>query len=940
MRMRAILTTGLLLLASPALANPVSVHLETHNGYGRIVLQFAARTPVAIEQTADGAVLHFSDDNELGAPSGAAPNVVAVRGGKGTVVISLAPGAWFHTTQLGSRFLLDVRAAGEAARPPPKPPRPTAPPQAAPPQAAPPQAAPPPQVQAAIPPPPAEPTQPLVQPSPPSPVIAAAPVDPVQAQPIAIAAAPIAAPAGDAALLPFGPAVGAAAFRHGGEAWVVFDEQRPLDLAALSTDPAFAGATVQLLPAGTLLRLQLPSNGRVQLDRKPTGWAVTLAASPATAEPLGPQTGPSRLLLQLASPGQVVVAPDPDTGGNLLIGTVRGGPQSMRGVPVAYRVPEFSLLPSWQGVLVEPISDRTVLRAVPDGFAIETGAPISAPPDSARALEAAAFLTRRFDFPSEPPASLLRRLQVQVAAEGDVPAQARLAPRKAAAQTMLALGLAAEAQAMLGLAVVEDPRGASDPDTQGLIAIAALLSGRPDEADGLSGDALTGSDEIALWRAVRAATLQPGSPEAAPVFAATMGLLLSYPDALRDRVLPLAAETMAAGGAEQAADALLAKLPDMPSLAFARAMRLEARGETAAALAAYDELAASRDRLASARAATKATLLRLATKALSPAEAADQLERGFLDWRGDRRELDLRLQVAGLRGQAGQWKPAFALLRETASLYPSDTAELQQHTATLLDTLLRGPAGATIPPLDLVTLAEDNAETVAKTDPAAMAALLADKLTALDLPDRAAPVIERMIAAAAPGPGQAGLGLRLAALKLGEGDDTAAAAALAQTAVPDLPASLAEQRGLLDARIHARAHDPAAAAAILAALDSAAADDLRGAILADAGDWHGAAAALASLAGRAIPAEGPLDAAQQDITLRLASALSHAGDTARLHALGEQDGGRIAGPKGYMFRLLTATPVSGIADLRRAGGEIALARAIPAALAAMGSKQN
>ena len=966
MRIRALLCACLVLLASPALADTVSVHLEAHNGYGRIVFKFAAKAPFKLEQTGDGALLTFSDEHELAAPSGTAPNIVVVRGGRGTAKILLAPGAWFHATQLGSRLLMDVRAAGEEAKSPPKPSRAASPLPASPtglgsrsptarmlppaPVADPPVSDLPvpdlPVPDLPVPDPLVTVIQaPLAPSASTAQVLAAAPAEPAPAQPIAIAAAPITSPAGDAALLPFGPAVGAAAFRHGEEAWVVFDEKRPLDLAALSANPAFAGATVQLLPAGTLLRFALSKTGRVQLDRKPTGWAVTLASGPSTAEPLGPQAETSRLLLEVASPGQVVVAPDPDTGGNLLIGTLRGGPQALRGVPVAYRVPEFNVLPSWQGAVVEPVSDRTVLRVVQAGFAIETGSPISTPPDSARALEAAAFLTRRFDFPSEPPAGLLRRLQVQVAAESDVPAQARLAPRKAAVQTMLALGLAAEAQAVLGLAVMEDPRGVTDPDTQGLIAVAALLSGRPDEADGLSAgspvaDSLTGSDEIALWRAVRTATLQPGSAEAAPVFAATMGLLLSYPDALRDRLLPLAAETMAAGGAGSAADALLAKLPDLPSLAFARAMRLEAKGQTATALAAYDALAGGRDRLASSKAATKATMLRLATHALSPAEAADQFERGFLDWRGDQRELDLRLRVADLRGQAGQWKRAFALLRETAPLYPAEAAELQQHTATLLDTLLRGPSGATIPPLDLVTLAEDNAEAVAKTDPAAMAALVADKLTALDLPSRAGPVIDRMIAAASPGPGQAGLGLRLAALKLGEGDAEGAAAALAETAAPDLPPGLAEQRGLLDARIHARAHDPAGAAAILAALDSEAADDLRGETLAEAGDWHGAAAALASLAGRRIPPAGPLDASQQDIALRLASALSHAGDTVQLHALGEQDGGRIAGPKGDMFRLLTATPVSGIADLRRAGGELAMARAIPAALAAMGSKQN
>ena len=78
--------------------------------------------------------------------------------------------------------------------------------------------------------------------------------------------------------------------------------------------------------------------------------------------------------------------------------------------------------------------------------------------------------------------------------------------------------------------------------------MAALVADRPDEAQALLDPALDGTDEIALWRAVLAAERQAGSPQAAAVFAATLPLILSYPAGLRERLLPLAAETMAAGG--------------------------------------------------------------------------------------------------------------------------------------------------------------------------------------------------------------------------------------------------------------------------------------------------------------------------------------------------------------------------------------------------------
>ncbi len=954
------------------------MRVGTHDGFGRVVFEFAAPTPFKLQRDGDAVVLSFAGAGQV-PPAGGTRNIASVAGGAATATVTVAPGSTLRTMRLGNRVVVDVldpagakpapsakppaarataavRPAAEPAKPSEAPVKPGVAAPALPTQAAAPE--PMPSTAAHVLAPPAglptvvtpgtiavpAPVVPVVRdagPAGPSPAAAVPPAPaapPEAAEPMSLAATHTPLPPGEtgsAALLPFGATVAAASFPHGGEAWLVFDARRPLDLTALGDDPMLAGATAQLLPHATLVRLKLPPGRTLSMEHKKDGWSLTLAAKPSAVPPLVPLSRPSRLLFAAAAMGQVVTVADPDTGQNLLVGTMQSGGA---GVPVAYRVPEFSVLPSWQGVVVEPLSDRTQLRPVPEGFAIETGDALAAPPDSARALEDAAVLTRRFDFPAEPVASLLRRLQLQVADQGRAPAQARLEPRKRTAQTMLSLGLGAEAQALLSLAATEDPRAADDPDIAGLTGIASLMSSRPAEADGVLNPALTGSDEIALWRAVRATMLRPDSPEAAPVFAATMGLVLSYPAAMRTRLLPMAAETMAAGGNPAAADALLAKLPDEPLLALTRAMRLEAQGKAAEALTLYDALATGRDRLSSARAASRATLLRLASGALGPADAADALERQFLNWRGDDREETLRLRVASLRAQAGQWRQAFSLLRETAQLFPDAAPRIDAKMTALMGDLLHGSAAANLPPMELVSLAEENAELVGQADEAAVGLLLADKLMALDLPKRAGPIIGRMVAAAPAGAGRATLGARLAKMRLGEGDDAGAAAALSSSEAPDLPPELVEQRGLIDARLHARAHDVGGAAAILSGIDSDAADDLRATILGEAGDWHGAVAALGSMAARSVPPDGALTLAQQDILLRMASAQARAGDDASLRLLGMKEAARMAGPRADMFRLLTAAPVSNVGDLKRAAGEVALARALPAALSAIGSR--
>lgn len=937
------------LLAGPVAAQPVVVRLGTHDGFGRVVFEFQQSPSFTTERQGNSLLLHFPAGGEVPDTPGVARNIAAVTGGGGLATITMQPSARLRVVRIGKRVVVDV--LDPAARVAPSRPGPPAAaktvPQVSP---APPihgEASRSPTPTAAIPVadkaavaglPPVAPATVPAQPAAPEPLPDPAPTaSPAAVTTLALAASPAvprAGPGSGGALLPFGPTVAAATFRHGDEAWVVFDDQRPIDLAALADDPAFAGAAVDLLPSATLLRLKLPATRVVQLDHRAEGWAVTAKDGPSTGAVAMPTAQPLRLLFATPMLGQVVAVPDADTGRNLLIGTMKeGGP----GVPVTLNSPEFTILPSWQGIVIDPVSDRVVLRAVTEGFEVTTGSALAATFVNG-AVASAAMLTRRFDFPSEPVLTLLRRLQTQVTEDGQAPAQARLNARKAAAQTMLALGLGPEAESLLHLAVTEDPRAASDPDVLGLTGIAALLSYRPAEAGGLDAPGLDGSDEVTLWRAIRTAMMDGTSVQAAQALTTSSALVVAYPTALRDRLLPLTAETMVAGGAAKAADALFASLPDEPLLAYARATRLEQRGDTAAALAAYDALATGHDRSVSAQAATRATLLRLATGAITPADAVKTLEASFNDWRGDARERDLRLKTAAVAAQAGDWRKAFGLLKETSQLFPDAAADIGARMTDMMRAFLSGPAALQIKPLDLVTLAEENAALVGQDDKSGMASLLADKLIALDLPQRAGAVIQQMIAAMPPGSGQASLGARLATLRLSEGDAAGAAAALARTDAPELPAALQDERLMLEARIHALTQDNAGATAILARLNTAAADEMRATLLAEDGDWHGSALALDSAARSVLPDEGPLSPEQQDFVLHLISAHSRAGDEAALRALSERQGNRMTGGRADMFRLLTSAPVSHVSDLRRAGGEIAMARAIPSSLATVGSR--
>jgi len=741
----------------------------------------------------------------------------------------------------------------------------------------------------------------------------------------------VGAAAGTGFVLPFETGVGAAAFRRHGMAFVLFDQRRPFDLAPLRADPATAGAAIQLLPAATLLRLPVAEGQDLALDRVATGWTITLhpAAAPV-ADPIRLRQDRDRLAFQAADPAGVVTVADPETGATLLVGTQRRAGQAMQGPRL---LPGFALPPTWLGVVVEPLLDTLSLRPVAEGFVLQAGADglaLAAPAEDAERAAGAVARTRRFDFPDEPVPALLRRMRAQAASTAAAPPLARGPRRRDLAQAMLALGLAAEAQTVLQAAAADDPKEADNPETAGLTAIAALLAGRLPEATGLDDPRLDGSDEIALWRAIRAAMLAEPPPVAVATLARNARLLLAYPGPLRARLLPIVAEALLLGGQAEAARALLAQDPEAAGLGYARALALQAGGEEAAALAAYDALAAGRDRLQRAKAGRRAAELRLAQGSLSPAQAADALEKLLVAWRGDGQELALRLRVAALRADAGAWRQALGLLRETETLFPEEAEVIAGRMRGHFAAFLQGDGLQGLSPLDLVTLVDENLDLMPVGEGGgAIASRLVDRLLALDLPRRAEPVLRKLLAGAPAGPARAGFGASLAALRLQESDPKGALSALAETAAESLPPPLAEERAILSARATARSGDVRAAIVQLANFDSDAAFLARAAIHEEARDWPHAAEALAALLTRTLPAEGELTDRQQRALLRLATLATQAGDAELLARLRDKDSRRMPpGAVGDLFRLLTAAPASAITDLPRTARELALARAI------------
>ena len=233
---------------------------------------------------------------------------------------------------------------------------------------------------------------------------------------------------------------------------------------------------------------------------------------------------------------------------------------------------------------------------------------------------------------------------------------------------------------------------------------------------------------------------------------------------------------------------------------------------------------------------------------------------------------------------------------------------------------------------ELIAMLEENAELMADgPDGEPMRVMLADKLMALDLPKRADPLLTKLMRAAPFGPARAGFGATLATLRLNEGDGDGAILALSESNSADMGDVVRERRALVTAQVEAKRGHTREALETLTGDRTPEAEEARAAILEQAQDWPAARDALAVLAARVVPDSGTLNEAQRQVVLRLATAAARADDDATLAGLREKFRTRIGtGPQADMFRLLTAEPVRGTADLARARAEMGLARAVTA----------
>lgn len=535
--------------------------------------------------------------------------------------------------------------------------------------------------------------------------------------------------------------IGVAAFSCAAKDTIVIAAKLNLDGGAIGSALGSGPVRITSLPAATVLHFRPPAGERIRVRAEAGGFALGLEAARAAAGGgISPSLRSGEVLFSEPAAGPVVSIVDPCLGGPMLVGTVLddgGFGERLQG-------PGYATVPAARGLVIRADSDQLQLEARHLGFVLSAAGgpalPLGAPPVSAAALQAPQSGTWK-GFPRGSLAFLRRHLAAAMREEATAPPLARSQAALRVARTMLSLGMGTEAEGVLSDLLRHDPATLGDPAREQALTIAEILTHRPARAlaalSDQAGAAASASPADDLWRGLALAQ-QGGSPRAARLIAMGVDALGTAPSPLRTALAPFAAETLASGGEATAAKRLFAIMLDDRTLDLARAEVTAAAGRSRAALAAFDRLGDRPNNRIAGVAAFRAIMLRHGLHMLSARKAAAALSKALYLWRGPSHELAMRLALARLQADAGDWALAMQGLRDALRHFPSARARVEAERQQLFDRLMASGRLKTMPPLPAVAILRNNRDLFPQG--AARVQLLdvyAGRLAALDLTDAA-----------------------------------------------------------------------------------------------------------------------------------------------------------------------------------------------------------
>jgi tetratricopeptide (TPR) repeat protein len=780
--------------------------------------------------------------------------------------------------------------------------------------------------------------KPAAEPAAPKPVRA----NPVMANPAAAGAPPppnaqatvVAIPnqAGDnlRVQFPFAVPTPAAVFRRADMLWLVFDSAAKIDLSALtrSSSQVVRDARFERSADGSaVVRLKLTRPMLASVDADGPGWVVnigdTVTLPPLALSIVRSMVGRDRssIVIPFADARKVHRLADPDIGDQLMVVTALA---PARGFVKPQDFVELHVLPSTQGVVVQPLADDLSAKVEADKITISrpgglslSSIAVEGQQQAAPNFQALVFDTQVWGFDRHAPYLARQNELIRLAA--DAPPAKRRQARYNLARFYIARDMAEEAKGVLDVATA-DQLGSEDVTGSILKAIAEVMLGRSQQAlKELAKPQIGNQQDAPIWRAI--AYAREGKWQQAHAgFKAIADSIRALPvelqrvamqDEMRSSI-----EMRDFTGATRVVNELetMGVPPELePAINVLTGRLYQSLGRNAEALTSYRAAAAaSFDRRSSAQGRLREVAMLLKSGDMPHKEVIHELETLTTVWRGDETEAEGLRILAHLYTEDNRYRDAFHVMRTALLAHPNSdlTRKIQDEAATTFDSLFLAGKGDALPPIEALGLFYDFRElTPIGRRGDEMIRRLADRLVSVDLLDQAAELLQHQVDHRLQGAARAQVATRLATIYLMARKPDRALAVLQKTRSSDLSNELRDQRLLLEARAMSDTGRHELALEVIANIKGREAIHLRADIYWAAKEWRKAAEQIELMYGNRWREFTPLNESERTGILRAAIGYALADEQIGLLRLREKYAAKMAdGPDRRAFDVVS-TPI-------------------------------
>lgn len=714
-------------------------------------------------------------------------------------------------------------------------------------------------------------------------------------------------PRGVDVYFPWRERVAAAAFKRHNDIFLVFNSAANLRLDLLrSLLPASIENVEQLSVAGhTVLRFVTDGSLGIAARQQTNGyeWVLNISAgrriasNPAEIIPITDGVRP-HIFIPVIQDGDTVEVIDPTLGDTLL---VRPFYDAGVGIYPTRSYPQFTLLESPQGLVVEAKDDSTQVSGLRNGIRVAAGTHTALSKDlpqltlaeldmTASGEQTTLFPYDKWKVKPEDYDEARQDLERKISQAADIRASSLMLKL---AQLYLGEGLAVEALGIIDALRAKDPFFYDEQKVAALRGAAFFLMSRiPEAAREFDSDSLKEVSEIKLWKdALR--IFQEGGRPRFDYLDYDGPYIDKYPPSLRQKLALIAADNYINRKNYSRAsriftqlneDGILEPIEDEMNYLLGKIASENGRIESARQL--WEPLAQQdHNRFVRARSEYSLVAMLYNNGDIELDEAIDRLDRLRIVWRGDSLELGLLSQLGQLYMDNLEYLRGLRAWDELTTYFPQSAVAVNTASkmSETFDYLFLDDGADEITPLEALAIFQEFRQLIPvgqKGD--LMVQKLADRLASVDLLAWAASLLEHQVKFRLEGEARSRVGTRLALLYLLNKQPEKALETLELTNYGANPRALDDHRERLTAWAYSESGQPQRAISMLSDDFTDQSKAIRLSVYWRMGDWLNVIDTAEEILGERANLTAPLTPREAEHLLRLAIAYSFEGNKKQL----------------------------------------------------------